>query len=73
MHIEQEFQEIKANTSGDAAPTVQEASLRGADIQLTLLDAKKQPNVFKGKVEDDRIRVTGSRNGKPVTYVGRRS
>lgn len=72
MDIEQEFQEIKASTSGEAAPTVQEAKLRGADIQLTLLDAKQQPQVFKGKVEDDRIRLTGREGGKAVTYVGKR-
>ena len=70
--FEQEFQEITASTSGDRAPTVQDATLRGADIQLTLVDANNAPRTFNGQVADDRIRLTGRVNGKPATYVGRR-
>ncbi len=73
LTIEQAFQEIEASTSGRAAPTVQDAKLRGADIQLTLVDGNIRPQIFKGKVEDDRIRLTGSQGGKSVTYVGQRS
>src|SRR5690606_37149662 len=68
--FEQEFQEIKASASGNGAPSVQDATLRGADIQLTLVDANNAPRTFKGQVEDDRIRLTGRVDGKPVTYVG---
>lgn len=73
LNIEQAFQEIKVTTSGNAAPTVREAALRGADIQLTIVGANDRPQTFKGKVEDDRIRLTGTDKGKAITYVGRRS
>jgi hypothetical protein len=73
MTIEQRLQEIKANAWGTAAPTVKEAQLRGTDVQFTFVDAKNQPELFKGKVDDDQIRLTGQRGGKAVTYVGRRT
>lgn len=73
LNIEQTYQEIQVKSSGDAAPTVQDASLRGADIQLTIVDANNRPQTFKGKVDDDRIRLTGSINGRTITYLGRRS
>lgn len=72
LNIEQTFQEIAVKSAGETAPTVQQASLRGADIQLTFAGANQQPQVFKGKVESDRIRLSGTNNGKTVAYVGER-
>jgi hypothetical protein len=71
--FEQEFQEIKSATSAAGAPSIKDGLLRGTDIQLTLIDAKNQPQTFKGKVDDDQMRISGRVDGKAVTYVGRRS
>lgn len=72
MRIDQQFQKIEVSLPGQSGFTVQGASLRGADIELTLLDAQKRPLALKGRVDDDTMRLTGQRGGKPVTYVARR-
>ncbi len=73
MRIEQQFQKIDVSLPGQSGFTVQSANLRGADIELTLLDSQKQTVTLKGRVDDDTMRLAGRRGGKAVTYVGRRS
>lgn len=73
MTIDQTFQEIKATASGQGAPTIKEAQLRGADIHLTVADRNGRSQTLNGKVEDDRIVLSDRRDGKAVRYVGRRS
>lgn len=71
--FEQEFQEIKSATTSKGAPTIKEGKLRGTAIELTVVDAKNQPQTFKGEVNDDQMRISGRLDGRTVTYVGRRS
>ncbi|MFO7305111.1 MAG: class I SAM-dependent methyltransferase [Gammaproteobacteria bacterium] len=73
MTFDQKFQEITVTTAGEGAPNVKEARLRGADLQLTVVDRNDRSQTLNGKVEDDRIVLSGRLNGRTVKYVGRRS
>jgi hypothetical protein len=73
MRIEQEFQNIDVSLPGQSGFTVQAASLRGADIEVTLRDNQQQTVTLKGRVDDGTMRLAGRGGGKTVTYVGRRS
>ena len=74
LRIEQDFQEIKASVVGSSAGlSVKEAKLRGADLEVTFLDAKNQPHVFKGQLQDDVLRLKGNLGGKSTILIGKRS
>ncbi|MGH6608974.1 MAG: class I SAM-dependent methyltransferase, partial [Burkholderiaceae bacterium] len=74
LQIEQEFQNIKATVpSGSARATVRDARLRGAEVEFTLSEQGARALSFKGKVDQDTIRVSTRRDGKSVSYVGRRA
>ena len=74
LRIQQDFQEIAATMlDNEDDLTVSEARLRGADIELTLLDREQRPRLLKGTVEGDTIRLTGEIGGKVRTFIGRRT
>jgi SAM-dependent methyltransferase len=73
LQIEQTFQEIDVTVPGNTTASVSNAALRGADIEFSLSTQGKQARSFKGKVNDDTIRVSTTRGGKTVNYVGRRA
>lgn len=69
----QKYQEVEATPVDGSERSIADVKLSGVDIQFNVVDAKKRNSAFKGTVEDDRIVVSGQRNGKPVTYIGTRS
>jgi hypothetical protein len=71
LRLQQHYQELQATMSSTApVRTIRDARLRGADLELTF--GEGTPPRLQGKVEADAIRLTGTRAGKPVVYIGTR-
>lgn len=71
--LKQRLQEIQGAVPKDSpAALVQDARLRGAAIEFTLVGHGDQPLAFRGTVEQDRILASAQRGGKRLSYIGMR-
>jgi hypothetical protein len=71
IRLQQHYQELQATMSSTTPDrTIRDARLRGADLELTF--GAGSPPRLQGKVQDDSIRLTGTRANKPVVYIGTR-
>jgi hypothetical protein len=72
IRLQQHYQELQATMSSSAPMrTIRDARLRGADLELTF--GAGNPPKLEGVVTGDSIRLTGTNDGRTVTYVGTRT
>lgn len=74
LELQQTYQDIEGSVSaGEKNEPVREASLRGDQIAFKYIDPRGKPIEFKGRIEQNQLRLTASGAGKPVTYTGKRA
>lgn len=73
VRIEQKYQRLSASLLGQPGLTVRAARLRGAQIELDLVDTQNRAFTLKGTVDGNAMELAGRRGGQAVTYRGRRT